>query len=176
MKGFTLIEVLISVVIMTIMIGGLFMVLNIADLNWSLGGGLLGLQQQARQAMDGMVREIRQSNNSHISIPASTNIIFSIPTDITSVPVTYSELISYYVSSGQLFREHPMGSDPPDRVAVANDINSVTFCWCHGATCDTCDNVNGGSNLVRIQVVAGRTVRQRPVSFSLTEKVRLRNE
>lgn len=149
------------------------MVLNIADFSWSLDGGLLGLQQQARQAMDGMVREIRQSNNSHISIPVSTKIEFQIPTDIN--PLTYSDWISYYVESGQLFREHPMGSDPPDRAAVANDINSVTFCWCHGATCATCDNVNGGSNLVQIQLVAGKTVREKPVSFSLTEKARLRN-
>ena len=155
------------------------MVLNIADLNWSLGGGLLGLQQQVRQAMDGMVRELRQSRSSNVTITGGTDIQFSIPTDIT--PVTYSELISYYVvyvsdEQKQLFREHPMGSDPPDRVAVANDINSVTFCWCHGATCATCDNINGGSNLVRIQLVAGKTVRQKSVSFSLTEKVRLRNE
>jgi len=168
MKGFTLIEVLFSMVIISILIAGLFMVLNISDVTWSLDAGLLGLQQQARQAMDGMVREVRQSRNSNVTITGGTNLSFSIPTNITSDPVTYSKLISYCVDNGQLFRRHPQDES---RV-VANDINSVTFCCWNGTVWgDDCSQ----SKLLQIQLFAGKTVRQRPFLFNLTEKVKLRN-
>lgn len=168
MKGFTLIEVLFTMAIISILIAGLFMVLNMADVTWSLDEGLLGLHQQARQAMDGMVRELRQSTRSNITITNGTSIQFSIPTNITSVPVTYSELISYNVSDRQLIRRHPLDES---RV-VTNDINNLTFsCWNGTNWGDDCSQ----SNLLQIWLSAGKTVRQRPLLFNLTEKVRLRN-
>ncbi len=168
MKGFTLVEVLFTMAIISILIAGLFMVLNIADVTWSLDEGLLGLQEQARQAMDGMVRELRQSRGSNVTITGGTSIQFSIPTNITSEPVAYSDLISYYVDNGQLIRRHPLDES---RV-VANDINSLTFsCWNGTNWGDDCSE----SNILQIWLSAGKTVRQRPLSFNLTEKVRLRN-
>jgi prepilin-type N-terminal cleavage/methylation domain-containing protein len=175
MKGFTVIEVLISIVIMSIVIGGLFMVLNIADLNWSLGGGLLGLQQQARQAIDGMVREIRQNKPSDIKI-----------TDVGGTEVNPGPVINfkipdstycfrYSLSNNQIIRQVLVCAIPPTQLAqqvLANDIDdSLAFSR----------SVDG--KVITIQLRAKKTVSQRNLCFPgpcdpaqfLIEQVKLRN-
>jgi prepilin-type N-terminal cleavage/methylation domain-containing protein len=173
MRGFTLIEILVTSLIMAVIIGGVLAVLKAADITWNQGQGVLGLQQQARQSLTVMEREIRQSNSNNISITnGGANIEFFIPTDITTSSVTYSQHIKYYLSGSQLIREHPIGTT---RV-LGNNISSVVFCCWQGAACGTdCS----GSTILSISLAAGQTVRGRPLNFPLsgllTEKVRLRN-
>jgi len=152
------------------------MVLNIADLNWSLGGGLLGLQQQARQAMDGMVREIRQNKPSDIKI-----------TDVGGTGVNPGPVINfkipdstycfrYSLSNNQIIRQVLDCAIPPAQLqlaqqVLANDINSLNFSR----------SVDG--KVITIQLRAKKTVRQRDLCFpspcnppqSLTEEVKIRN-
>jgi len=66
-KGFTLIEILVSIAILSVVIAGIFAVLNIGDMTWHSDMGVVNLQQQARQAMGSMVREIRQASDITIS-------------------------------------------------------------------------------------------------------------
>lgn len=166
-KGLTLIEILVSIAILTIVIAGIFAVLNLGDMTWHSDMGLVDLQQAGRQAMDGMVREVRQSRTSDITISepgpdTGAKIQFIIPLDITTDPITYSETISYYRnSSNQLIREYPQG----ETKVLANYIDSLSF------------SLSG--YLVQIQLSAEKTVRNRTLSFPLTgvftEQVKLRN-
>lgn len=151
MKGFTLVEILVSVAILSFVVAGIFMVLNIADKSWHSDMGLLDLQQQARQAMDGMVREIRQSDSSDITITNNGGRVeFYIP-DV-------SNAISYYLENNQIIREHPLST----KKILANDVNSLNFSLL--------------SQVLEIQMEARKTVLQRELSLSLKEKARLRNE
>jgi prepilin-type N-terminal cleavage/methylation domain-containing protein len=174
MRAFTLIEIMVASLILTVIIGGVFGVLKVADMVWNQDSGLLDLQQQARQSAAGMARELRQARTDDITISNScATIQFVIPTDITSSPVTYSDSISYYLSNGQLIREHPAGTTH----VMGNDISSINFCCWHGAVCDEdCSD----SSLLQIDLTASKTVRDRVLNFpltgALTEKVRLRNE
>ena len=68
MRGFTLVEVLVSLLILSIVLAGIFAVLNVGQMNWNSSMSSLDLQQQVRQAMDGMSKEIRQSSFSNINI------------------------------------------------------------------------------------------------------------
>ncbi|MFZ2357152.1 MAG: prepilin-type N-terminal cleavage/methylation domain-containing protein [Candidatus Omnitrophota bacterium] len=163
MKGFTLLEVMISLVILSVLIAGIFGVLNISDKTYHNDMGLLELQQQVRQAMDGMVKELKQSKASSITISnAGARIDFKVPTDLTTSPVTYTSFIAYYRSGNQILREFPAGTTK----VLANDINALTF------------SLTG--NMLQVQLSAQQTVRQRVLTFPLTgfltQKVRLRNE
>ncbi|MFH1678504.1 MAG: prepilin-type N-terminal cleavage/methylation domain-containing protein [Candidatus Omnitrophota bacterium] len=167
--GFTLVEVLVSLFISGFLIAALCIVLNLGNMTYDTDLGLLDLHQQARQAMNVMLREIRQSESADTTLTDSgASIQFRIPMDITAEPVTYSDSINYYLSNGQIIREHPAGITQ----VLANGMSSLCFCW--DDVSGTCQTVC--SDVFTIRIDAAKTVKQRPLSFSLTEKVRLRNE
>lgn len=166
-KGFTFIEILISVLILSSIIAGVLAILTIGQKTWDDNSGLLDLQQQTRACVNGMVNEVRQA----AVVPAPSNngskIVFTIPTDITP---TYSQDIAYYLCNDTypcnlcnncIIREHPAGN----LKIIANDIDSLNFSLI-------------GTKVLQIQVKAKKTVKQRVITFPqepLTEKVRLRN-
>ncbi len=181
-KGFTIVEILVAVVVFIVLIVGIFAILNMADAVLNTDTGLIDLQQQARQAIDGMSKELRNSQS--VSIPISlASIQFTVPIDITTSPVTYSGPISYYLVGNQIVREHPVNTAK----VLANDINALSFCCGHyealhadGLVDDyVCNNTCSSSRIVQIQLSASKTVRQRallfPLAGVLTEKVKLRN-
>jgi len=163
-KGFTLVEILIAISISVVIGWAMISVLKVADVVWNQGEGLIDLQQQARQAMDGMIREARQSKAADMVVSgAGSRVDFSIP--------SASGIISYFLEVNDLTREHPSGA----KQKVAANINSLSFCCVGGADCADCINADA----LRISLGAGKNIRGRavtfPVSGSLTEQVRLRN-
>jgi type II secretory pathway pseudopilin PulG len=182
MKAFILVEVLVSVAILAILmagIGGVFMPMQRA---FQDNMGLVDLQQNIRQVMDGMVREIRQSRPGAIQIPSPRH---SAPSIAFSTPGS-SSLIHYYLSNHQIIREHPDGTT---RI-IANNIGELNFCrWndTSGSCCSSPPEVACNLNSIQIQLRAAKTVLNRRLQFPLedsqtvfddllTEKVRLRNE
>lgn len=150
-NGFTLVEVLISTAIALFVVLGIYAVLNIGNITWFTDMGMLDLQQEARLAMDGMTREIRQSSPSGISITnGGEKAEFYIP-DV-------ADGISYFLRNNQLVREHPAGTEK----VLANDLTSLNFSL--------------ASDTVTILSTFGKTAQNRNLSFSLAEKVRFRNE
>jgi prepilin-type N-terminal cleavage/methylation domain-containing protein len=150
-QGLTLVEVLISVVILSFLVVAILTVLRVGEMNWREETALVSLQQDIRQSIDSMLKEIRQSNATDVTVSGGgTRIDFFIP-DV-------SNAIAYYLTGDQIIREHPVGTTK----VLANDINALTFT----ETGDT----------VIVQISATRLVSGRNVNFSLTEKVRLRNE
>lgn len=151
MRAFTIIEMLISLLILSLIAGGIFIVTNIAILSWESNRGTLELVQDVRQSMDGMTRESRQSKLSSITIDTNgSRLDFSIP--------NISHTISYYTLNNQLIREHPAGTTK----VLANNISSLQFFL--------------NSIALQIQIQGTKTIRNAPHSFSLMEEVKLRNE
>lgn len=157
--GWTLVEILVTCGILTIIISGIFTILNVSDITWRADSGLLDLQQDVRRAMDGMIREARQSRPLDI-----TNSLVKLDFYIPDV----SNLISYYVLNNQLIREHPAGI----KKVLANNITSLDFCCSGGADCADCSH----AHILQIQIQAAKTAGKRQVSFTLKEQARLRNE
>ena len=151
MKGFTLVEILVGLFILSVAIAGIYAVLNIGNMTYYIDMDFLDLQQNARRAMDLMVKELRESSPGDIQITAGGgHITFD----------TLNELgIEYYFNTqdSQIIREYPPGAT---RI-LANNIETLNF------------NLSG--NLLDIQVTARRAQR-RDISFLLREQVRLRNE
>jgi len=174
MKAFTLIEILVGAVVLILLMMGVFSILSISNNDWFLETGLLNVTQQARQAMQGMVRELRQSDHSNVTIINNGETIdFTIPNNISATPITYYQPIRYSSSNNQIFREHPTGNS----AVLASYVKDLDFCLWDGSDC--CDEATedcSGLHIIQISLEAERTIKQRTLSFLLTEKVRLRNE
>jgi len=110
-NGFSLIELMIVVVILGIIILGLVVFFTGGARSWISGQSQLEAQRNARQAMDRMVREIREAdyvdNNS-----TSSSIVFNTPFDGT---------ISYSLSVGSDLKR--------DSNTVINNVQSLTFSY-----------------------------------------------
>lgn len=160
MRAFTLVEVLIVALVFSFLAIGITQVMNLGNVTFPVDLGQMQLQQQTRQAIQWMTRELRQASNPVIGT-GGNRITFDSFGDIG---------MSYYLDTGdangdglvnQIIREFPAGA----RRIVANNITGLIF---------TPDGAP--IRLIRIDVSAGRTVLGRALNFTLAEQVRLRNE
>lgn len=173
-RGFSLIEILISAAILILVMLGVLSIMNFANMSWNTDMGLLDLQQAVRQAMDGMIREIRRADPlGNVTIAAdNSSIQFYIP--------GYTDSVTYSLSNSQIIRQHPTGTN----TVLANDISILSFCWMHNDGSCTADRDCAGFCSNSYSVMAGlrasKTVKQRqlifPLAGPLNEQVRLRNE
>lgn len=167
-QGVTLIEILVSTLILSFLIAGIFSILVIQDKTYNEEMSLVYLQQQARISMQGMTREIRQTKQSDIVItspgPLSGQVIrFKIPNE------TYC--LRYSLNNNKVIREIidcSLGTALQQRT-LANNVNSLNFSLL--------------SNSVEIKFRLTKSVRGRTLCFPvdcnsgqfLTELVKLRN-
>lgn len=147
LTGFTLLEVLIAAFIFSFIVAGIYGVMNVVNASYSTELGMLDLQQQARQSMQWIVREIREASS--VIITPGTN------SDAISFNTPNETGIQYSVVNNQVIRNYN-----GTRI-IAFDISSLRF--------------SPTGNLLEIQVNAVTTVLHKPLTFSLTEKVRYRN-
>ena len=145
-------EMIVSAAIFTALILGLYGIMQTGTAAYFKDSTLLDLQQQARNGMDRMVREIRQSKGSAISYYESTGMItFTTPQITTDIQI--------YCVNGNLVRINPPGAAPK---ILATNITNLSFS-------------KSGSQLI-LNITAGKTVYNQMVSFPLQEEIRLRNE
>jgi type II secretory pathway component PulJ len=160
MKGLTLFEILVVIAISVLLLAAVLEIFAVADVSIDISAARMDLQQSVRQAIDGMTREARQASTQNVAVdPAGSRVTFLLP--------GVGNAISYYLAGNQLVREHPLGTT----VVLANDITVLSFCCLGGTGCLDCS-----AGLLRISITAAKTSRGRQFTYSLTEKVRLRNE
>ena len=151
MKGFTIVEMVFSCAIVTILLMALYGILGTCNSVYTRSTALLDTEQQARTAMDRMVREIRESKATAITVvnANSHRISFNTPTKTG---------VQYYLNGANLVREYPLGEakNVASYISRLNFIQSTVF--------------------LTIDVSAQRTLYGRVYSFPLRENVRLRNE
>lgn len=154
MKGFTLVETLVSVLIFGLLVAGIYGVLNVGSAIYREDINLVELQQQVRQAMDWMAKEIRESKPSEITITNGNTISFKVPpaiyTDPWVGPIIYYRDVDDTNSDGitdQVIREYPQGT----RRILANNITVLSFSL--------------STDIVEIQVAAKKDVGARELCF-----------
>ncbi len=150
-RGYTLPEALISVLLLSFILLGVYGVLVTGNVVTTGDNALLDMQQQARAGMDRMLREIRESSTTTITMidANSYRIAFSTPNETG---------INYYRSGTNLLREYPTGMTK----IVATNIAYLKFA--------------ASASLMQINIRADKAVGARTYSFPLAMKVRLRNE
>jgi type II secretory pathway pseudopilin PulG len=149
--GYTLVEALISMALLSFILLGVYGVLATGNTIIINDNAILEVQQQARNGMDRIVREVRESSSQTIAVLAvdSDRITFTTPNEVG---------IQYYRSGTNLVREYPSGTARN----VANGLARLKF------------TLSG--TLLTINIRADKTLYGRTVSFPLVENVRLRNE
>lgn len=160
-KAFTLPELLITILLFAIVVMAIYSVLNLANAYYPIDMGLLDLQQQARQGMEWITREARQSSSKSGNITITT-----ISTDVDSITFTTPTRsgVHYYLDDSDLMREYPSGTT---RI-VARNITRLKF--------TRADDASSHASILTIEIRAAQTVLRKPLSIQLIEKVRVRNE
>lgn len=118
-KGFTLIEILITLVITSIVMMSIFSAFNTQSKSFNSQQQVTEMQQNARAAMDMMTREIRMAKYSSLS---PQGIIFD---NLTSIRFAYrNDSVAYHrYSGGKLGRVFNGGPSE----AVAENIQALSF-------------------------------------------------
>lgn len=162
MRAFTLVEVVIASFIFFLLAAAVFVVLNASDIAYNRDLVLLELQQQARQTMQRIAKELREATTETID-SGSSRVTFTTPSETG---------IQFYRNTGnnQVIREYPAGTQQ----AIGHHISSLTFCCWHDN--GSCDTTCSSSNMVVVELNASASVRGGSLSYPLKERVRLRNE
>jgi prepilin-type N-terminal cleavage/methylation domain-containing protein len=106
-KGFSLIEMMVVVVILGLIVLGLVTFFTGGAKSWVAGQSQLKAQREARQAIDRMVREIREGENVKTSSDDDTIVV--------SIPALGSELaydVTYDLSGNTIVRIKNTSSNP----------------------------------------------------------------
>lgn len=159
-KGFTLVEVLISVAILSIIFAGSYAVLLTGQNTWFVGIDTCELQAQLRLGSSYIIREFHEATSFSIT-PVDTDddiLVFTTPNEAS---ISYYRDISDSNNDGrtdQIIREYPSGT----RRVISNNISSLSF--------------SSLGKLLQVNIAASKTSRGRTLQLSLAEKVRGRNE
>jgi type II secretory pathway pseudopilin PulG len=158
-KAFTLVEMLMVCLIVPLLLTVIFVVTQAGNQMYSTVTVSMDIRQSVRNAMERIVRETRESNNSTVTT-ISTNadrISFTSPRfkDVNGIQVP----IAYFLNtSGQIIREYPPNTLKP----VAVDVTQLKF-------------VKTGPQL-DITISAAKLSNRGLLTYSIKQKVRLRNE
>ncbi|MBI4335817.1 MAG: prepilin-type N-terminal cleavage/methylation domain-containing protein [Candidatus Omnitrophica bacterium] len=173
MKGFTLVESVITVAIFSLIFAALFAFMNQGLIGWHIAEANIELQQDTRRALLIMSRQLRQSRSSAVSVPADdnyyTNITFRMPEDVdldgdvidSLGGIEWSGDISYAVNvSKQLARTSPSGT-----LILANNITALTF-----------KRFSGNVDVIQINITALKTtVSDKTAQVDIEGLVKMRN-
>jgi len=163
-KGLTLVEALVTALIVALIAVGILGLLNYARTNYDTNLVSLNLQRQARQGMSWLSREIRQASWASLPTNATNTITFNTP-DANSVNYSVINVVVSGQTLWQLKRTCPTCTDK----IRANDIIGLTFS----------KNSGLGVQVGTITVQASKTFSSggkiRTLTFSLTEQVEVRN-
>ena len=113
-KGLSLIELMVVVVVLSLIILGLVTFFTGGVRSWITGQNQLSAQRNARQAMDWMVREIREASDIIADSTTSQRINFNTPWN--------SNL--YYTWSGATWEAIFEGTNP-----LINNVQNLTFTY-----------------------------------------------
>ena len=114
-KGVTLIELMVVVVVLSLIILGLVTFFTGGVRSWITGQNQLSAQRNARQAIDQMVREIREGNNFTIG-PSNNSVTISYLSSFGKNPVTFK------LSGTVIEREVNSVSSP-----MINSVKTLSF-------------------------------------------------
>jgi len=150
-SGFTLIEAMVSILLLSFILLGVHGVLLTASASSGTDLVMVDMQQQARNAMARLVKEVREA-----SVLMYTRMDTNSDRVIFSTPAKQN--VQYYLSGNNLVREYPPG--------VTNNVASNIFNLKFTRT----------GSLLQISLNADKVFMAKTVSFPLVANVRLRNE
>ncbi|MBU4589879.1 MAG: prepilin-type N-terminal cleavage/methylation domain-containing protein [Candidatus Omnitrophica bacterium] len=145
MKGLSLVELMIAMLIFSIILGAIYGVMAMGQSSYQTGEIQIVVQQEARKAMNKIVTELREAS--------SVNLGDEYPFTI------WTQRIKYEVVNGQLQRIVDGGTT----TVLANDVANIQF------------TLYGGDVVYIILTTQKNTLFGRTLSANLNSQVTLRN-
>jgi len=168
-KGVSLIEMLVTLFIFSVMVGGFYGILGVGDNSWRMNSVRIELQQDLRKAMVRMSDDLYGSGSGAITNvsadgSANTSIVFKKATGVSGgATVWSSDYITYQLGgAGSDELQRLVGTDT---VTIAQNISSLSI-----------TRQSATPNIVEIDLQAQKnTVKGASVTESLGFDIQLRN-
>lgn len=162
LRSFTLVELMVTVLILTIILTAMLSILVAGNRLWQTDSVLGEIQAGARNGIDFMTKELYGAKIVAPDIGFSAdNISFQLPQNIDeSGEIIWGSLVQYSVNAnGQLIRSQPGENDK----IIANNVSSILFNYIE-------------SDVLTINLILQKdTVFHRPINFTVSAQVTLRN-
>ena len=171
-KGFTLVEIMITLAIFSIVMSGIHQLFVGGQRAWDNDLGMLDMQQSTRRGLHSITREIREASLASISMAVGCDSLLSPDNcnQITFNTPTKNNVLFFHDSvTKQIIRQD---SSSGQRI-LASDIDQLYFCCAHGDGNCSC---NGTYDIVEVKLQANKDSRGRSLDFSLGTKAKVRND
>jgi len=145
MRGLTLIELMISLLIFSVVLGAIYGTMTMGQSSYQTGDAQISVQQEARKAINKIATEIREAS----SVNLSNEYPFTIR----------GQKIKYGVIDDQLQKTVQGGAI----TVLANDVDNIQF------------SLFGGDMVYITVTTQKNTLLGRSLSANLTSQVKLRN-
>jgi prepilin-type N-terminal cleavage/methylation domain-containing protein len=175
-RGFTLAELMVAMAVMALLLAGIFVTLREGQSSYQYGAGRAEVQQNARVALDRMLRELRTASTITTATAADLKFTYL---DETSTSITVEYTLSGTPSAGnpvQLRRNQTGAANQPD--VLIGGVNALTFTYYDFNNAVTTTAANVRSIDIQITTVPENTALAPPnIRTALVEgRVRVRNE
>lgn len=170
--GFTLLEVMVTLLIFSIIAAAMFLVLSSGRNTWFSATTYVEVQQELRKAKEWVTKELCQAKNSTLVMPDSTligNMIhsdevnFEIPLSVADGgDVTWQQIKYYLTGTGNKQLLQDVGGNIK---VIANDIDLIDFA-----------REQDKPQLIYITITASKQdIKGRTISSALNLKIKFRN-
>jgi len=132
-RGFTLLEVMVTVLILSFLVGALYVSMNAGQRTWEVNRAQIDLQRELRKSMEQIKKDLFETGSAAIvDVPADdvwyTSITFHIPNTALNGSILWESNTFQYILGGTGLTElHRINSMGPATDIVAHDIQSVQF-------------------------------------------------
>lgn len=123
-QGFTLIEMLVSISILTVIMAGMFTFLFGASRHWNTGQNSADMTENARLGLNRMTREIKQSTQ--VTDAQTTQVTFTVNFGSGSETITYGFSPGSNGEPGEVWRNT---SASPGNITLISNVESVQFVY-----------------------------------------------
>ena len=167
--GFTLVEAMVTMLIFSVLAGGLFAVLRAGDNSWQTNQVKVELQQDLRKAIEWMKDDLREAGTTSIEdVPADgswhTSITFKTPSGISGGTLVWNTDTIQFITGGTGGTQLLRISGGVTKV-IAQYIQLVQF-----------RRQPSSSDILEIQIQGQKdTVQGNIINYQLDYKVQLRN-
>lgn len=168
-SGFTLVETMVTMLIFSMLIGGLYATAAVGENSWQVNQVRVELQQELRKSMEWMKYDLQETGaNAITNVPADGSwyptITFKKPTGVSGSAIAWNLTTTQFVlggaNSNQLQRIDSSGTTP-----LAHDVQILQF-----------RRQVATSDILEIAMIGQKTtVKGDPISYQLAFQVQLRN-
>jgi prepilin-type N-terminal cleavage/methylation domain-containing protein len=171
-KGYTLMEVMVVTLLIGLLFSALLGILINSETFWNKGQNKIAEQEEARRAMDTIVKDLRESNTYWGVTITTSQVVFYKPNFDANGYMTGTHWVGYKLNPGNSHQIVRKEDGQTDYTPIANYVEDLSFA-CSTDGCVTFNNNTCPANCPRVRVTV---TTRKDKNFTLTSDVVLRNQ